>query len=303
MGSSLSNLNDGTTANDFSIGPSLGDIPESCIAAVFMHLTPPEICNLAGLNRSFRGAASSDSVWEKKLPPNYQALLDLLPPERYLGLSKKDVFAVLSRPIPFDDDNKELWIDRVTGRVCMAVSARGMAITGIEDRRYWNWIPTDESRFHVVAYLQQIWWFEVDGTVTFHLPPGIYSLSFRIHLGGFMRKSGRRVCNYEHTHGWDLKPVRFSLSTSDGQEASCEYYLDDVKREEAHGHHKRGFWIDYKVGEFGLTGSEPSTEIKWSMKQIDCTHSKGGLCVDSVFINPIGDLKDYRTKSFCEIVD
>ena len=157
------------------------------------------------------------------------------------------------------------------------------------------------NRFHVVAYLQQIWWFEVDGTVTFHLPPGIYSLSFRIHLGGFAKKSGRRVCNYEHTHGWDLKPVRFSLSTSDGQEASCEYYLDDVEREESTGHHKRGFWIDYKVGEFVVTGSEPSTEIKWSMKQIDCTHSKGGLCVDSVFINPIGDLKDYRTKSFCEI--
>lgn len=107
MGSSLSNLNDGET-NDSSMGPSLGDIPESCIAAVFMYLTPPEICNLAGLNRSFRGAASSDFVWEKKLPPNYQDLLDLLPPERVLGLSKKDIFAVLSRPIPFDDDNKVL---------------------------------------------------------------------------------------------------------------------------------------------------------------------------------------------------
>lgn len=32
----------------------------------------------------------------------------------------------------------------------MAVSARGMAITGIEDRRYWNWIPTNESRYHDV---------------------------------------------------------------------------------------------------------------------------------------------------------
>ena len=30
----------------------------------------------------------------------------------------------------------------------MAISARGMAITGIEDRRYWNWIPTNESRYH-----------------------------------------------------------------------------------------------------------------------------------------------------------
>lgn len=104
MGASLSNLNDG--ANGSTLGPGLGDIPESCVACVFLYLTPPEICNLARLNRAFRGAASSDSVWESKLPPKYQHLLDLLPPERYQNLSKKDIFALISRPIPFDDGNK-----------------------------------------------------------------------------------------------------------------------------------------------------------------------------------------------------
>ncbi|XP_010558968.1 PREDICTED: F-box protein PP2-A15 [Tarenaya hassleriana] len=296
MGSSLSSLADGTNGSSAATArPSLGDIPESCVACVFMYLTPPEICNLARLNRAFRGAASSDSVWEKKLPPNYRDLLDLLPPERYQKLSKKDIFALLSRPIPFDDGNKELWIDRVTGRVCMAISARGMVITGIEDRRYWNWIPTEESRFHVVAYLQQIWWFEVDGSVKFHLPPGIYSVSFRTHLGRFAKRLGRRVCNFEHTHGWDVKPVRFSLSTSDGQEASCEHYLDDMEQDDMYGNHKRGCWIEYRIGEFAVSDSEPAIEIQWSMKQIDCTHSKGGICVDTVFIIPI-DVKERKRK-------
>lgn len=104
MGLSFSNLNG--EHNGSSIGPSLGDIPESCVACVILHLTPPEICNLARLNRAFRGAASSDSVWERKLPSNYKDLLDLLPVERYRSLSKKGVFALLSRPIPFDDGNK-----------------------------------------------------------------------------------------------------------------------------------------------------------------------------------------------------
>ncbi|CAN0881689.1 CBBY-like protein [Linum grandiflorum] len=58
----------------------LGDIPESCVACVFTYLTPPEICNLARLNRTFCGVASSNSVWEMKLPRNYPDLLDLLPP-------------------------------------------------------------------------------------------------------------------------------------------------------------------------------------------------------------------------------
>ncbi|XP_052173668.1 F-box protein PP2-A15 [Diospyros lotus] len=290
MGATLSNL---TESNGSAGGPGLGDIPESCVACVFLYLTPPEICNLARLNRAFRGAASADSVWEGKLPPNYRDLLDLLPPERHQNLSKKDIFALLSRPVPFDDGNKALWLDRVTGRVCMSISARGMAITGIEDRRYWNWIPTEESRFHSVAYLLQIWWFEVDGVVKFPFPADIYTLSFRIHLGKFSKRLGRRVGNFEHTHGWDIRPVRFEFSTSDGQQASIESCLDETEQDEANGNHKRGCWIEYKVGEFVVTESDPATEVRFSMKQIDCTHSKGGLCVDSVSIVP-SNLKQRR---------
>lgn len=103
MGASLSN----TTENGTATGRmGLGDMPESCVACVFMYLTPPDICNLARLNRAFRGAASSDAVWECKLPANFQHMLDLLPPWRHQGLSKKNIFALLSRPVSFDNDNK-----------------------------------------------------------------------------------------------------------------------------------------------------------------------------------------------------
>lgn len=291
MGASLSNLSEGG-ANGAENRPGLGDIPEACVACVFLYLTPPEICNLARLNRAFRGAASSDPVWESKLPPNYQDLLELMPPERYQNLSKKDVFALLSRPIPFDDCNKEVWVDKVTGRVCMTISAKAMAITGIDDRRYWTWIETEESRFNVIAYLQQIWWFEVDGAVKFPLPPDTYTLSFRLHLGRFSKRLGRRVCTFEHTHGWDVKPVRFELNTSEGGTASSECCLDETEHEDTSGNHKRGCWIEYTVGEFEVKSSKPDYEVRFSMKQIDCTHSKGGLCVDTVSIIP----KDLRVR-------
>ena len=150
-------------------------------------------------------------------------------------------------------------------------------------------------RFNIVAYLQQIWWFEVDGTVKFPFPADTYTLSFRLHLGRFSKRLGRRVCNFEHTHGWDIKPVRFEFSTSDGQRASCEFCLDDTEHDDANGNHKRGCWIDYKVGEFVVSDSEPVTEVRFSMKQIDCTHSKGGLCVDSLFIIP-SDLKKHKRR-------
>lgn len=294
MGASLSSLTDSAGNGSGGPGPGLGDIPESCVACVFMYLTPPEICNLARLNRAFRGAASSDPVWESKLPPNYPHLLELLPPDTNQHLSKKkDIYALLSRSVPFDDGTKSVWLDRVTGGVCMSISAKAMSITGIEDRRYWSWIPTEESRFHVVAFLQQVWWFEVDGQVKFPFPAGVYSLSFRLHLGRFFKKLGRRLCNYEHTHGWDLKPVRFELSTSDGQQVSRECCLDEPEKVDVNGSNKRGCWIEYHVGDFVVSSSD-TVEVRFSMKQIDCTHSKGGLCVDSVSIIP----SELRERSF-----
>ncbi|KAL7000782.1 hypothetical protein U1Q18_001933 [Sarracenia purpurea var. burkii] len=45
-----------------------GDIPESCVTRVFLHLTQPEICNLTHLNRAFRSVASSDSFGGKNAP-------------------------------------------------------------------------------------------------------------------------------------------------------------------------------------------------------------------------------------------
>ncbi|KAL3646840.1 hypothetical protein CASFOL_009384 [Castilleja foliolosa] len=288
MGASLSSLSEYGSG---SAGPGLDDIPESCVACVFLYISPPEICNLARLNRAFRGAASSDAVWDTKLPPNYHHLLDLLShPDVYQTLTKKDVFALLARSLPFEDGNKVVWVDKFSGRVCMSISAKAMSITGIEDRRYWNWVPTEESRFSVVAYLQQIWWFEVDGSVKFPFPPDIYSLSFRIHLGRFSKRLGRRISSFEHNHGWDIKPVRFEFSTSDGQQASSECFLDDSQQDEANSNKtslKRGCWIDYKVGEFIVGESDSETKVRFSMKQIDCTHSKGGLCVDSVSIVPV----------------
>lgn len=131
-------------------------------------------------------------------------------------------------------------------------------------------------RFCTVAYLQQIWWLEVDGEVDFPFPPGTYSLSFRLQLGRASKRFYRRVCNSEHVHGWDTKPVRFQLWTSDGQHSTSQYFLNEP-----------GKWINYHVGNFVIEKPSASTKIKFSMTQIDCTHTKGGLCLDSVLIHPI----------------
>ncbi|GKU89379.1 hypothetical protein SLEP1_g3523 [Rubroshorea leprosula] len=263
------------TQRDCQLTPSLGDVPESCISSIFMYLDPPEICKLASLNRAFCGASLADFVWETKLPSNYGYLVHKVLDRSPKSLSKKEIYARLCRPNRFDDGTKEVWLDKRSGKLCLCISAKALKITGIDDRRYWNHIPTEESRFQTVAYLQQIWWFEVEGELEFEFPSGSYSLFFRLHLGKPSKRFGRRVYNLDQLHGWDIKPVRFHLSTSTGQQASSECCLCDP-----------GNWVYYHVGDFMIENSSTPTKIKFSMMQIDCTHTKGGLCVDSVFIYP-----------------
>ncbi|RWR87603.1 F-box domain-containing protein [Cinnamomum micranthum f. kanehirae] len=260
---------------DDSSETGLGDIPEGCVASILLHLTPTEICKLARLNRAFRGAALADFVWESKLPRNYGYLVDKFFDGVPESFRKKEIYARLCRPKSFDGGTKEVWLEKESGGICMSIAAKGLAITGIDDKRYWNYIPMEESRFHTVAYLQQIWWFEVDGKVEFCFPAGTYSLFFRIQLGRPSKRFGRCFCNTDHIHGWDIKPVRFQLLTSDGQHALSQCYLD-----------KPGNWIHYHVGDFVVENPNALTEVKFSMTQIDCTHTKGGLCVDSVLIYP-----------------
>ncbi|KAL5648995.1 hypothetical protein ACJX0J_039804, partial [Zea mays] len=163
-------------------GTVLGDLLENCVTEVLLRLDPLEICQMARLSRMFRGATSGDGVWESKLLTNYARLLAVAEagdgeagqatgsaPEAE-PLPKKELYARLCRRNRFDGGKKEFWLDKGGGGLCMSISSRALSITGIDDRRYWNFIPSDESRFRTVAYLSQIWWFEVRGEVEFFFP-------------------------------------------------------------------------------------------------------------------------------------
>ncbi|KAE8658508.1 F-box protein PP2-A11 [Hibiscus syriacus] len=270
-----------------SSSTSLGDLPESCLVSIIGYLDPSEICKLAKLNRAFRCASLADFVWESKLPPNYQLLVDKILPSVPENLGKRDIYSRLCRTNTLDGGTKKVWLDKSTGGVCMAISSKGLHVTGIDDRRYWNHIPTDESRFHSTAYLQQIWWFEVDGEVEFPFPPGSYSVFFRLQLGRASKRFGRRIINSENIHGWDIKPVRFKLWTSDGQYATSQCTLNEP-----------GKWFHYHMGDFNVENSNSWTKIKLSMTQIDCTHTKGGLCLDSAVIYPSKFRERLKHKGF-----
>lgn len=256
-------------------GQGLGELPESCAAMILARLSPPDICKFAGLNKTFHRASSADFVWQTKLPANYDLLVRKLFDESPSRVSNKEIYSWFSKPIRFHAGTKEIWLERNSGKMCMAISWKGLRITGIDDCRYWSHIPTQQSRFNAIAYLKKVWWLEVGGEVELHFPTGKYSIFFRLQVGKPSRIFGRRICSTDQVHGWDIKPVSFQLSASNGQRCVTQSYLKLV-----------GNWVCYHVGDFTIENHNMPMSIKFSMTQIDCTHSKGGLCLDSVFICP-----------------
>ena len=101
----------------------LGDLPELCAAEVLLRLGAPDICRLARLNRAFHGAAAADFVWEAKLPGNYGRLLRFVDDAEEGGsgrdwsaVGKKDVFARLAKPVPFDGGKRVRFLYLLLGR-------------------------------------------------------------------------------------------------------------------------------------------------------------------------------------------
>lgn len=73
----------------------------------------------------------------------------------------------------------------------------------------------------------------------------------------------------------------FEHSTSDGQQLTREWFLAEPENDNVSGN-KHGNWIEYYICDFVVD----MMEVRFSMKQIDCTHSKGRLYVNSVSIMP-----------------
>lgn len=85
---------------------SLGELPECCVAVMMGYMDPPQICKLALMNRTFRGASMADFVWESKLPPNYHLLLRQIFDDFPSDLGMRGIYARLCRVNTFDEGTK-----------------------------------------------------------------------------------------------------------------------------------------------------------------------------------------------------
>nr|DAD43179.1 TPA_asm: hypothetical protein HUJ06_001409 [Nelumbo nucifera] len=82
---------------------------------------------------------------EKLLPPDYQEILKRSG-SQVNSWTKKEIYRNLCDGILIDGDRKFFSLEKSTGKKCCLLSARELEIIWENDNRYWDWIPSTESR-------------------------------------------------------------------------------------------------------------------------------------------------------------
>ncbi|GLT87620.1 hypothetical protein SLE2022_056960 [Rubroshorea leprosula] len=110
-------------------------LPVDCFAAIISLTSPLDAYRLSLVSPFFNSIASSDAVWVKFLPADYQNLV----PASHSVSSLKDLYLSLSdHPVLIENGNKSFSLHKRSGKKCYMLAARDLAITW-GDTRYWRW--------------------------------------------------------------------------------------------------------------------------------------------------------------------
>ncbi|OMO88325.1 Phloem protein 2-like protein [Corchorus olitorius] len=123
---------------------------------------------LALVSPTFRSAASSDAVWKRFLPCDYQEIISksTLKFSSLISLSKKDLFFHLCHhPVILNNGTLSFSLDKWTGKKCYMLGARELSIMWKDTHTYWRWTSRPESRFSEVAELKVVCWLDIRGKI------------------------------------------------------------------------------------------------------------------------------------------
>ncbi|XP_024007468.1 LOW QUALITY PROTEIN: F-box protein At2g02240 [Eutrema salsugineum] len=262
------------------------DIPEDCVSYIVSLTSPRDACVVASVSKTFRLTVESDSVWEKFLPPEYSSLI--------LGLqvfsSKKVLYFVLcDEPILIEDGQKYIyiflgsfWLEKASGKKCIMLSAKKLAITWGSSPQYWQWISIPESRFGKVPELLDVCAFEIRGWMNTRI------LSPRTRYSAYVVYKTRNGC-----HGFRDLPIQVGIGLL-GQTTNKRFICFDEssdrikKRELMKSKMREDGWIEAEIGDFfNERGSSLGCdEIELSIVDITSPYWKRGLIIQGIEFRP-----------------
>ncbi|XP_039156955.1 F-box protein PP2-B11-like isoform X1 [Eucalyptus grandis] len=244
-------------------------LPGDVISRIFSLTTPRDACRVSSVSTAFRSIADSDQVWLQFLPPDHcdGVVLPPISPKKSLYLHLCD------HPIPVGGNrNMSLSLDKKSGKKCFMLGARDLTIAWGDDRNYWEWIATPESRFNEVAQLQYVWWFHIIGRIeTSMLSSGTNYAAYLVfrfegHQEGFDWPVESHVCigSEELDEGRSV-----TLDPREGEPRAV--------RERAHG------WMEIELGEFRNENGDDGTLV-CSLREV--VSYKSGLVVEGIELRP-----------------
>ena len=140
--------------------------------------------------------------------------------------------------------------------------------------------------------MKDLLWFEASGDFEVALPPGSYTLSWRIQL--------------ERPTNFNSEPVHFTFSKNDLDVSECVCYIDPRPEGalRATGNYKLptirvlgNRWQEYDVAEFSVDREEPSCTLQVLLISIQQRGSKSGISMDGIVIRPTNIVKNLQRDS------
>ncbi|XP_038972051.1 F-box protein PP2-B10-like isoform X1 [Phoenix dactylifera] len=263
-----------------------GGVPEDCISHVLSLTTPRDSCRAALVSAAFRSAASSDAVWERFLPSDYQSILSrAVEPVEYS--SKRELYFRLCDSILVDGGRLQCFqLERSTGGKCYMICPRSMRIIWGDEPRYWSWISLPESRFAEVARLQFVCWFDIGGRIDCRLlsPRTTYAAYLVFKLDSW--SSGLGPPPHLASVKLGAYASEFNICLEDHDDR------DEEEEEEEEGRRQRqrrrlrdDGWMEIELGVF-YNDEGDDGDVEMSLMEVKALNSKHGLIVQGLEVRP-----------------
>ncbi|XP_010923972.1 F-box protein PP2-B11-like [Elaeis guineensis] len=272
-------------------GGYIGRLPEECISHVLSFTTPRDACRSALVSAAFHSAASSDALWQRFLPSDYESILSrAVDPVEYS--SKRELYLRLCDSILVDGGQMSFGLEKSTGRKCYMISPRIMNIVWSYEPQYWRWLSLAESRFAEVAELLTVCWLEVNGNIDTRLlsPRTTYVAYLVFKLASESYGLGPPPQLASVRLGAYASEIDVCLQDDDDDDGDGDDSDDDDDQEEGgrwqqRRHLRDDGWMEIELGEFYNDVGDDG-DVEMSCSSVKALHWKSGLIVQGLEVRP-----------------
>ncbi|GKV02502.1 hypothetical protein SLEP1_g14935 [Rubroshorea leprosula] len=241
-------------------------LPADCLAAIISLTSPLDACRWSVVSPFFNSVVSSDAVWVKFLPSDYQ---NLVPASRSTSSLKDLYLSLCDHPVLIEDGKKSFSLHKRSGKKCYMLAARDFAVIWGDNPHYWSWNSIQDS---------SVRWFEINGSIS------TCKLSSMTHYKAYLVfKLAARFFGFTN----ERVEATVRLSGTEGLQRSVFLHaeVEDVQNDYRYPSVERGDgWLELELGEYFNEGGEDG-QLEIRILHFDGGW-KSGVIIEGIEIRP-----------------